>query len=137
MVKISRKERRAVSPVIAAVILIAVTVAVAVAAGAYIFGIFGGAASNPIVSVISANATGTTLSLYFRNTGHAGDTVDSVTVPGTTATLAGGYTTTVPANTDSKKINYTLGRTLRAGETVSFSVKLASGLTVPMSVTAI
>ncbi len=139
---------------IAAVILIAVTVAIAVAAGGYFFGLFSTQTSRAAVNVRSAtlysNSTDTilVLTLEFQNAGGLSDSVSGVTMPGSTSvalcTAANDCGTggpiyvdgTIGANVGSISKGYLVGGTsFTAGQSVSFSVRLASGITVPVAVT--
>ncbi len=138
---------------IAAVILIAVTVAIAVAAGGYFFGLFSTQTSRAAVNVrstslyINSSSSLLILDLEFQNAGGLSDSIASVSMPGATSavlcTTAGDCGTGVPiyvdgtigANTGSVNKGYVItGASFTAGQTVSFSVRLASGITIPVAV---
>ena len=135
MLKERDKRRSGVSPIIAAVILIAVTVAVGGVAAGYIFGLFGAQTTSANVSVVSTTLSGTTLTITFKNTGGVGDSIDSVTVPGNTIATPPADLT-VAANTASVAKSWTLGTSVSAGQTISLTLRLKTGLTVPITVTA-
>ncbi len=146
--------QKGLSPVIAAVILIAVTVAIAVAAGGYFFGLFGTQTSRAAVSIRSAEivinrngGTNTSLVLELQNAGGLSDSISSVNMPGASTPIicvaptcgAGSptYLTVVGANVGSMNTVYQVdadGLTFAAGQTVSFTIRLASGLTIPVAV---
>ena len=148
-----RTAQKGLSPVIAAVILIAVTVAIAVAAGGYFFGLFGTQTSRAAVSirdvtlVDSLANTNVTLTLELQNAGGLADTISSISMPGTTTfpcTLAadcdGGvtaYPNVVNANVGSMTTVWDAGTqgTFTPGQTVSFTIRMSSGLVIPVAVT--
>jgi flagellin-like protein len=105
--KVQRKNRKAISPVLATVILIAITLIAAIAIAGFVFGLFGSFTSTAQVASTSVNlshglaATGLAGScasggaggantVVFSNTGSASATVNSLslTYGGQTATLA-------------------------------------------------
>jgi flagellin-like protein len=77
----NNKRNKGISPVLASIILLAVTVAVGVGVASYVFGLFGSYAEAPAVKVSGApvlnGATGV-LSVNLINTGAQSDTVVSV-----------------------------------------------------------
>ena len=85
-----RKNSKALSPVVASIILIAVTVAVSVVVAAWMGGMTIGLMGNAEqVSVSNAVfADNTEVDLTVRNTGGATITINSATVDGASATLA-------------------------------------------------
>lgn len=159
------KRRKGLSPVIASVILIAVTVAIAVAAGGYFFGLFGTQTSKASVSIknaqlipcsstpdLSCPAPNThVIRLDLGNSGGIGDSLSILTIPGIignadlcdttttngdcgeSATVDGTYAVLVPANTAVQTVKYQFQSSYIQGQIVSFTVKLASGLTIPVA----
>jgi flagellin-like protein len=92
-------QRRAISPIIATVLIIAVTLIAAVAIGGFVFGIFGSASSSAQVQVTSQNivaadmlSTGTSASPACSTTGAVNDV--TLTNTGTAATTVTGITIT-------------------------------------------
>jgi flagellin-like protein len=92
-------QRRAISPIIATVLIIAVTLIAAVAIGGFVFGIFGSSSSSAQVQVTSQNliaadnkAAGTTTTFTCNVAGAANDL--TVTNTGTAATTVTGVTVT-------------------------------------------
>jgi len=77
--KVQRKNRKAISPVLATVILIAITLIAAIAIAGFVFGLFGSFTSTAQVSV-----TSTALSSTTWTTGVAGTIVASNTGTGNT-----------------------------------------------------
>jgi len=100
----STRRRKAISPVLATVILIAITLIAAIAIAGFVFGLFGSFTSTARVSVISTNlnhvvytagvCTGAPLcTIFFQNTGTSNTNVN---VNGLTLTYGG--TTCSPTN---------------------------------------
>ncbi len=145
-----RTANKGLSPVIAAVILIAVTVAIAVAAGGYFFGLFGTQTSRAAVSIRSTTLALSTdgaaqcttgadihvLQLELQNAGGLADSISAVSMAGATSgpTIALGNTTSIGANVGSFTTMYCVTAPFTTGQTVSFSLRLGSGLTVPVAV---
>lgn len=164
-VRVARK-RKGLSPVIAEVILIAVTVAIAVAAGGYFFGLFGTQTSKPSVSIRNAQLipcsstpdascpalNSHVLQLDLENSGGIGDSLSTLTIPGiigsadlcdTTTTNGdcgesaiadGTYSDLVPGNTALQTVKYQFQSSYVQGQIISFTVRLSSGLIIPVSV---
>ena len=91
--------RKAISPIIATVLIIAVTLIAAVAIGGFVFGIFGSSSSSAQVSVTSQNlvaasnkASGSTTAFTCNVAGAANDL--TLTNTGTAATTVTGVTIT-------------------------------------------
>ena len=103
------RRRRAISPVIATVILIAITLIAAIAIAGFVFGLFGSFTSTAQISATSAVITGSTLvgTITFQNTGAANGAVNTISL------TYGGKTCTVSA---------TLPVTITAGSTVPIAI---------------
>jgi len=92
-----RKSAKALSPVIATIILIAVTVAVSVVVaawmGALTIGFMGNSEQAKITNVVLSDPTGTSgqAVVTIQNTGSAAVTISSATIDGNTGTLVSGY----------------------------------------------
>jgi len=102
--KVQRKNRKAISPVLATVILIAITLIAAVAIAGFVFGLFGSFTSTAQVqaSVTSCNfvsiAVGEQCSLVLTNSGNANTLATSscsITTKG--ATTTGAYAFAAPS----------------------------------------
>lgn len=75
--------RKAISPVIATVILIAITLIAAIAIAGFVFGLFGSFTSTAQISVTTAALTSTSGpagKITFQNTGAANGAVNSITL---------------------------------------------------------
>ena len=89
-----RKKNSAISPVIATIILVAVTLVVAIAVGSYVFGLVGSSSRGPQVTATaytltsSTNPTPNILTVTFSNKGGSSVNVQSaaVTIGSTTST---------------------------------------------------
>ncbi len=135
--KISGQRRKAISPIVATVLIIAATLIAFAAVLGYIFGIFGSAAAKANVQISSQTSVAHALapgsaSVVLINTGTASTTVTSatlsaggstctVTLP--TTTLTAGSTTTLV----STAISCTPTVTVNSGQTFTLSVVLADG----------
>jgi len=75
-----RRSKRAISPVLATVILIAITLIVAVAIGGFVFGLFGTFTSTAQVSAGTVTCSGTpeVCALVLQNTGTANTVITGV-----------------------------------------------------------
>ncbi len=99
-----RKSAKALSPVIATIILIAVTVAVSVVVaawmGALTIGFMGNSEQAKITNVVLSDPTGTSgqAVVTIQNTGSAAVTISSATIDGNTGTLVSGYLSGTTSN---------------------------------------
>jgi flagellin-like protein len=92
-----RKQRRAVSPVLATVILIAITLIAAVAIAGFVFGLFGAFTSTAQISItsVSCSANNKLCTLVLTNSGTASTqsgTSGTITFGGQTVTMQCGAT---------------------------------------------
>ena len=134
-------KKKAISPILATVILIAITLIAAVAIAGFVFGLFGSFTSTAQISISSSNCTtsGTTpfpisCSVYFINTGTGTGSVSGVSIsyggagyvvllcPDAVTVTAGGSavsyspcTLLIPATTASVNEAYTLEATASSG----------------------
>jgi archaeal type IV pilus assembly protein PilA len=102
-----RKNAKALSPVVASIILIAVTVAVSIAVAAWMGALtigFMGTEELKITSMTFTNNTAGTIDyivVVAKNTGTTPVTLNGVTVNGVTPTVAATYSSTPPAPADT------------------------------------
>jgi archaeal type IV pilus assembly protein PilA len=133
-----RKNSKALSPVVASIILIAVTVAVSVVVAAWMGGMTIGLMGNAEqVSVSNAVFTSNTVAtLTVRNTGGATVTLDSATVDGASAVLAG-PTNNAIAKGGAEDFTVTLSGTATFAPGAQYEIRLitAKGTTVVYSAT--
>jgi archaeal type IV pilus assembly protein PilA len=146
-----KKNSKGLSPVVASIILIAVTVAVSVVVAAWMggmtIGLMGNAEQVSITNYAFA-ADGSTVTIDVRNTGTATVTISSATMDGAPTTIAGVMPNPAPDPVPSASDLMNIGK----GNTVSFtlnapgsgfspgaqySIKIvtAKGTTVPYTVT--
>jgi flagellin-like protein len=143
--KVLRKNRKAISPVLATVILIAITLIAAIAVAGFVFGLFGTFTSTAQVqaSVTSCVASGSgataqeTCSLVLTNSGNANTLITgvcSLTFGGSTytatASATGTSTTTVPSGgsgTYQCQDAAGTGHSAGAGSQVTGAVILSNG----------
>ena len=129
------KSKKALSPVVAAIILIAVTVAVSIAVaawmGALTFGFMGGSEQVKIVGVQFTNSTGTPqIKVTLQNTGTAdvvitsakvGDTVINDITVNPDSTVEAGTSATVTFNYDWEAgKSYNVGVVTKAGNVFTY-----------------
>ena len=158
------KGRKAISPVIATVILIAITLIAAIAIAGFVFGLFGSFTATAEVTQVGSNLSATGLSgtsnslaatcetttpasgdsyVVLSNTGTGSTSVTAVSL------ILGGttYTITTPTGCSATPIKAsgtlyvvisgTASSTLAAGSTFGGSVSLANGGNVPLSGTMV
>ena len=137
-----KKNAKGLSPVVASIILIAVTVAVSVVVAAWLSGMafgFMGNAEQASITDAQFSATGATMSVSIHNTGSSGVTltasyIDSVrTSDGystANATIAKGSTSTFTINTP----NYVSGTLPAAGATYQLKLMTAKGTSLTYNV---
>jgi flagellin-like protein len=128
------RERKAISPIIATVLIIAVTLIAAVAIAGFVFGIFSSGASTAQVAVtaVSCSASGNSCMMTLTNTGNAvtnpGGT-GVITYAGVSQPLATTTTGNIPAGGGNLQATYGLpaGSTPVAGQQYTGYVALANG----------
>ena len=161
--KISGRQRKGISPIIATVLIIAATLIAFAAVAGYIFGLFGSSTKSAQAQVVSSSltASGGVLTVSFTNSGGqsvtvttatatigsatwtAGSTATSPTTAGYTAgTASAGSASVVAATTSIVWFNtwYETGGSASnpfvAGTTYTFTLALSNGITSTITVTA-
>jgi len=144
----SPKRRKAISPVLATVILIAITLIAAIAIAGFVFGLFGSFTSSAQVSasVSSCHANGTTevctLTLTNTGTSNVAETACTIQVSGAAASGAFVYgkigavlQTNIPAGTSQfgATCTVTTAVTPAIGSQAIGSLALSNGASVPYS----
>jgi archaeal type IV pilus assembly protein PilA len=134
--KVQRKNRKAISPVLATVILIAITLIAAIAIAGFVFGLFGSFTHTATITatVTSCYATGLNCSITLSNTGTASANViaGSISYGGVTYTLSG-ITGTVTAGSTLPVSFTTGGAAASVGEAFTGSISLSNGGSVPFT----
>jgi archaeal type IV pilus assembly protein PilA len=134
----SKRKRRGISPVLAEVILIAITLIAAVAITGFVFGLFSSFThtAEVMATVVSCDSGSTnSCTLTLSNTGTASVNViaGSISYGGATYSLTG-YAGTVTAGSSlTRAVAWTGGGTASAGEGFTGSVALANGGSVPFT----
>lgn len=144
-----RQRRKAISPIVATVLIVAATLIAFAATAGYVFGIFGGASStaNVTVSGVVLHAGATVGSISLLNTGTANTQAAAATpltlnyggASCTYATSAGPTTITAGAAAASVAIPapalgvYCTGATAVAGEAFTGSISLTNGAILTFS----
>lgn len=76
------------------------------------------------------------LILEFQNAGDLPDSITTINMPGATVAISGTNSSTIGPNTSSITTFYCANSsTYTVGQTVSFTLRMASGLTIPVAVT--
>jgi flagellin-like protein len=139
------KNRKAISPVIATVILVAVAITIAVAVSYWMGGITSQYTKFEKVEITSAqcvrvNATAWTISLDLKNSGTATATLISAyvnenkapttntNIPAVGTSLSSGQTTGATPVTITISSSYPSGNTLSSGTTVNIKIHSAGGM---------
>jgi flagellin-like protein len=121
------RSRKALSPVVASIILIAVTVAVSIAVAAWMGALTFNFMATEQVSITYADFGGTTpgtwLTVNVTNSGSSAVIINSATVNSVAVTITSAPVT-VPGNTPTKAINMTLTTAWVNGYT--YNIKLSS-----------
>ena len=132
-----RKNAKALSPVIATIILIAVTVAVSVVVaawmGALTIGFMGNSEQASITNVVlSNNSPFENATITVQNTGSATVTITSALIDSTSAQLLNPHPVASVAVTKGSSVTFTIGATGTFSNTAQYTIKLmtAKGNTV-------
>jgi len=150
---ITSRRRKAISPILATVILIAITLIAAIAIAGFVFGLFSGFTSTARVTVVQVNlnhvvytagvCTGTPLcTVFFQNTGTTNTNVNSMTLTygGTTCSPTFGAAVVITAGAASVGVTLTtIGNCVAgvSGEAFTGNAALSNGGQVPFSGTFI
>ncbi len=128
-------KRRAISPVIATIILIAITIVIAVAVAGWVFGLFGSYSKNNPVTILAASSTctsGSGCTITLQNTGGNSISVISASINGKPATL-GGTTVVSAGSTAAVALS---GVTITSGDTYNIELGLSNGGTLVTTIVA-
>jgi flagellin-like protein len=120
------RSRKALSPVVASIILIAVTVAVSIAVAAWMGALSFNFMATEQISITYADFGATpsnTLAVNVTNSGSSAVIVNSASVNGEAVTI-GSAPVTVPGNTATMKITLTLSSAWQGGFT--YNIKLST-----------
>jgi len=133
------KNRKAISPVLATVILIAITLIAAIAIAGFVFGLFGSFTSSAQVSAqvitCSRNATDNCL-VTLRNTGTSNTAVTGCSVRVSGASVIGTLSPLAPTVTASNTRNVgcqAAGAAQTSGSQAVGSFSLSNGASVPFT----
>ena len=126
--------KKGISPVIATIILIAITIVIAIAVAGWVFGLFGSYSRTQAVTIVasasSCNPNG--CNIMVSNQGGSAITVVSASVDGQTVptnSITGG--TVIPAGASSTVvIHFPSGTSYTAGQTVQVQLGLSNGNTL-------
>jgi flagellin-like protein len=138
MVQFRKMNRKAISPIIATVLIIAVTLIAAVAIAGFVFGIFSSGASTAQVSVtsITCSASNKSCVIVLTNSGNAVTNPTgsgTITYAGVTVSLTTTTTSAITAGGGSLSATYVLGSSSTApsaGQQYTGYISLANGAQV-------
>ncbi len=130
------KRKSGISPVIATIILIAITIVIAVAVAGWVFGLFGSYTRGPAVTINAASSSCTSSNsecyILVQNSGGVTVNVNVASIDGNSAAAIVGGSVTI-AGGQSATVSLT-GVTLVSGETVSIVLGLSSGSTISTTI---
>ena len=137
--KVQRRKRKAISPVLATVILIAITLIAAIAIAGFVFGLFGSFTSSAQVSAVSVVCSDSLHDCVvgLQNTGssNATPTACNVQISGVSTSGTGGFAA-VTAGGGSVPQTCTIGTTALSqavGSTAQGSFTMSNGASVPFT----
>ncbi len=136
-----RKDAKALSPVVASIILIAVTVAVSIAVAAWMGALSIGFMDTEQITITNAqfNVDTNTITLTLSNTGTTDVTIASAVVNGQNAGVAavGTGTLVIPKNTEGTQVAVSgMNPVLQSGSTYSIRLLSAKGNYFPYNAVA-
>jgi len=150
-----RKAKKGISPVIATIILIAITIVIAIAVAAWVFGLFKSYTGGPAVTINAAQSSckgGSpgSCSLVVSNQGGNSVSIVGATVNGQTAIVAAASCALASASTSASTsasaivtvsagavaTAYVCGVTFTAGQTLTITLQLNTGSTVTTTIVA-
>jgi flagellin-like protein len=130
-----RKSTKALSPVVASIILIAVTVAVSIAVAAWMGALSIGFMATEQVSITNCQFSGTDLiTLTVSNTGTTSVTINAATVNGVDATVGG--TLTLAENSANNYVTVTMATNWVSGNSYQIRIMSTKGNYFPYNVVA-
>jgi len=130
-------KRKAVSPILATIVLIAITLIAAVATASFVFGLFGTLSSGADVQLTVTSCKGLTGSclLALSNTGGSPATADSCAIYGSPGGVTG--TLLVAAGTSGVAVTCTITALpsggFSLGTAMTGAIKMSNGITIPFS----
>jgi len=134
-----RKNAKALSPVVASIILIAVTVAVSIAVAAWMGALTVGFMDTEQVaySAVSFDVDGETIQFNLKNTGTSPLTISYIYVNDASATVTTGYDAlpvTLEPNADPTTFNVTISAVVAGG---NYQIKVVTSKNNPFMYTAV
>jgi flagellin-like protein len=134
-----RKNTKALSPVVASIILIAVTVAVSIAVAAWMGALTVGFMDTEQVafSAVSFDTTTETVAFDLKNTGTSPEVISYIYVNDASATITTGYSAlpvTLEANTAATSFNVTISDVIAGG---NYEIKVVTSKNNPFMYTAV
>jgi len=130
------KAKKGISPVIATIILIAITIVIAIAVAAWVFGLFKSYSGTNAVTVVSGlsscSSSNSQCTIVLSNQGGNSVTVIGASINGASVSLGG--TLTVSANSQATII--LTSYTFSAGATLNIQIALNNGATITTTIVA-
>ena len=140
--KVQRKNRKAISPVLATVILIAITLIAAIAIAGFVFGLFGSFTSSAQISAVAVTCSDSTglCKVNLQNTGSANATptacsvqLSGISTLGTTANGNDFKAVTAGGGAIANTCGVGAGLTQAIGSTAQGSFTMSNGASVPFT----
>lgn len=127
---------KAISPVIATVIIVAVAIAISIAVALWMTGLVGAFTGVEKLEIVNAYASATapgdyTITIMVKNTGTKTATIDMIFINNVPRNISGLPVTLNPG--DSKTLTFNFTGT--AGQTISITIHTASGGQYPTTIT--
>ena len=134
-----RKNAKALSPVVASIILIAVTVAVSIAVAAWMGALTVGFMDTEQVafSAVTFDTTTETVAFDLKNTGTSPEVISYIYINDASATITTGYDAlpvTLEANTAATSFNVTISDVIAGG---NYEIKVVTSKNNPFMYTAV
>ncbi len=126
---IGKRNRKAISPVLATVILIAITLIAAIAIAGFVFGLFGTFTSTAQVSATAVNCSATSggCSLILSNRGNQAVTANSCSFSGSGGGAGTGFSAATVSAGATASVTCTTPGPHTAGTQVAGSIGLSNG----------
>jgi len=126
--------KKGISPVIATIILIAITIVIAIAVAGWVFGLFGSYSRTQAVTIV-ASASSCTASkhdcqIMVSNQGGSAVTVVSASINGMSASSLGGTQTISAGGSGTVVVYFPSSNSYIAGQTVQVQLGLSNGNTL-------
>jgi len=124
--------KKGISPVIATIILIAITIVIAIAVAGWVFGLFGSYSRTQAVTIVASasSCTPSSCQIMVSNQGGSAVTVVSASINGMSASSLGGTQTISAGGSGTVVVYFPSSNSYIAGQTVQVQLGLSNGNTL-------